>query len=118
MENFFYEDKFISDLTELLYELDLTEEDTSDIEKLPDDWAIEVMDTILEPMFKITPDWIIENMPDDRSSEDGDEVDRLYEKLKKNQELLDKLNELIPELYYPTDKSFTITKQDLIDFVK
>lgn len=118
MENFFYEDKFFSDLTDLFYEFDLTEEDTSDIDKLPDDWAIKCMDANLERMFEITPDWIIENMPDDRSSEEGDEIDRFHVKLHQHRNILDKLNELVPKLYYPSGKSFTITKQDLIDFVK
>lgn len=114
MENFFYSDGFYSDIEGIFTELDFDEDHLEDIE---DDWKVECQESDLEPVVKLTPEWICEHINEERFREDGDEWDKIYAILKDNIDF-DKINLLIPELYYPSRRKFTITKQDIVDYWK
>lgn len=112
MENFFLDDKFCSDLGDLCHHLDL---DDDAIAALPDDWFVEVVESSLEPVVKLSADWIVNKVNDDRWTEDGNEVGKVYKAL----ELIDfdKVNAAMPTLYYESRplKKFKIKKADLLD---
>jgi hypothetical protein len=111
MENFFYNDKFYSDLGELCDDLDL---DDDAIAALPDDWSIEATESKCEKIANITPQFIAQAIDDVRWPEDSDNV---FDKVIKALKGIDyaAINAAMPELYYDTEKTFSIEKADLID---
>jgi hypothetical protein len=120
-ENFYYEDVFCSDISELMWQLDLDEEH---IEWLPDDWKVEVMGASLEKMFTLTKEFIVGKIMratdrwEERFPEDSDRVDKKIQTAIETGIDTEKINELIPSLYYPNDTEYTITKADLIEWCK
>jgi hypothetical protein len=110
MENFFYNDKFYSDLGELCDDLDL---DDDAIAALPDDWSIEATESKCEKIANITPQFIAQAIDDVRWPEDSDNV---FDKVIKALKGIDyaAINAAMPELYYDTEKPFSIEKSDLI----
>lgn len=121
MENFFIDDKFYSDLSDLMDEMDIEEEN---INELPDDWSEKIQISKLEKMFVLKKSFVVDAINqqtdrwEDRYPEDAS--DKLLDQIEKAIESgidIDKINSLIPELYYPTKEFVTITKQDLIDWV-
>ncbi len=114
MENFFYDDRFCSDVSDLF---DIFDIDDENLDELPDDWSVKVELTDLEPIFKIDADNLCQLLADaneDRLSEDFDEEANVLKALKDSIDF-EKLKEALPKLYYPNNKYVTITKQDLID---
>lgn len=111
MINFFYNDKFYSDLGELCDDLDL---DDDAIAALPDDWSVEVTEATAEKLIELSPDWIVERIDDDRWPEENDEM---YRRVKKLLSVIDfaSINSAMPELYYETKNTFSIEKSDLVD---
>jgi spore cortex formation protein SpoVR/YcgB (stage V sporulation) len=110
MENFFYNDEFYSDIGDLCSALDLDEET---IKSLPDNYAIEAFESMLEPVVSLSADWIFNRINEERYTEDGNESEKVYKIL----EIIDyaTINAQMPKLYYPTRKKFIITKADLLD---
>jgi hypothetical protein len=122
MENFYYEDVFCSDLSDLLSALGYEEEDVSG---LPDDWKAEVMGAKLEKMFVLTKgfisSWTAEHAHtqyDERYPEDPSIMDARIAKAIEAGIDIDKINEGIPSMYYPDDAEVTITKSDLVEWCK
>ena len=116
MENFFFNGRFISDMDDLLLCLDLDEET---IPYLPEDYSIECFDTELEPIQTLSAEFIAENISEERFSEnnyDG-EYSNVVKLLNENIDF-DKINSLLPKLYYETNRKFTITKADLLTYIK
>lgn len=120
-QHFFVDDKFYTELGDLMDDLEI---DDDSIKDLPENWSHKVDLTTLAPMFELEPkrfvDDVIELLIDkheDRSSEDGDEWDRLQKALSASIDF-EKIKASIPKLYYINGKSYTITKQDLIDYCK
>ena len=113
MENFFYEDEFYSELSDLLDRLDLNDEDIAD---LPDDYKLECKESVLEPLVTLTSDWVSENISEERFPEDNDSISY---KVSKALEQIDftKANEMMPKLYYATRTKFVITKKDILDYI-
>ncbi len=121
MENFFIDDNFCHDLDDLIRLC--TMED--DIEELADDWSIIVDEAESQKIFILDKDFVVNAISErtdrfeDRFPED-DNDDRLSTQIKKAIEQsidLEKLNSLLPELYYPSGETFEITKKDLIEHV-
>jgi hypothetical protein len=106
MENFFYEDKFYSDVEELMIDLEIDEES---IESMPDFYKC--YKSSFEPIFELDADWVLERIDEERQSEDGEELDKIQQLLKQID--FSKFNEQCPKLYYPTREKFEITKADL-----
>lgn len=114
MENFFIDDKFYFDLQELMDDLDISDEEIPD---LPEDWSCKLELTTLEPMFKLKAIDVAEmlyNNNEERYSEDAPEEEKIVKALKECVDW-DKLNSMIPQLYYPNGKFVTITKKDLLE---
>lgn len=111
MENFIYDDEFYHDLGDLLIALEIDE----DSPELTDDWEIECIECELEPVFKLSVDFIFDHINEERFTEDGAEADKIEKVLRDNIDF-DKINSLIPQLYYPTKKKFTIKKTDVLEY--
>jgi hypothetical protein len=114
MENFFYNDNFYSDMESFIHE---NFEDESEIAELEDDKLFLCKGSKLEPILKLSAEWIAERIDDDRFSENNSdgEIEEISEILEKNIDY-EKINSLMPKLYYENYKDkFTITKQDLLD---
>lgn len=121
MKNFFLDDKFCSDLSDLMDAYDWDEED---LQYLSDDWKVEVMDSTLEKIFQFKMSDLVGDIIErtdrweERFPEESTDTFDALEKAIASGIDLEKINAAIPSLYYPADKSFTITKQDLIDYCK
>ena len=120
MENFFYDDRFFTDIEDLMTELDINKETISDLE---DDWEITCEETTLEKIFVIKKEFAtdaIVNQTDtweDRFPEDSDNLFKQIKSAIENAIDIDKLNEGLPSLYYPNGKKFKIKKADLVGLV-
>lgn len=114
-ENFFYGEKFYSDLDELTDDIELYNEE--DILALPDDYSLDCKYSRLEPIVTLSVDWIIEKISEDRLTEDGDELEEIGRVLSANIDF-DKVNHLIPKLYYESKENFKITKVDLLEWIR
>ncbi len=117
MENFFVDDYFYREIEDLVEELFYGDEE--EIEELPDDYELEAVESILEPIVQLNGEWITEKIDSDRFSEDwaDDEVSKIMKILNANIDW-DKINKEIPSLYYETRNKFFITKTDLLDAIK
>lgn len=111
MENFFYSDKFYSDLDDLCDDLDL---DEAAIQLLDDTWSIEATESTYEPIVELSADYIAESIDDDRWPEEKDDAYRAIIKLLGTIDYA-AINAAMPHLYYDTMKPFKITKADLIE---
>ncbi len=121
MENILEGDRFYYDLGDLLSDHDL--EDKEDIEKLDDDYCITVDNTKLEPIFKLDMQFVIDAIVqrterfDERFPEESDSTFKKIEDAIRQSVDIDKLNSLIPELYYPDGETTKITKKDMLEYV-
>lgn len=117
MENFFYEEYFCSSIEDLICRLDL-EDDEIDIKNLPEDWSVKIELTDLEPVHTFGEkdvDRLLDNIYEDRLTEDGDELGPIRNALIKYIDF-EKINAEVPNLYYPNGKKEIITKQDLLEY--
>lgn len=121
MENFFIEDRFYHDLTSFMEDLELIE--IEDIDELSEDWEAQAQDTKLEKMFSMSKDFAIDaiiQQTDKWEERFPEDSDILFNQIKNaiNQSIdIEKLNSLLPELYYPNGKMFKITKKDLLEYI-
>ena len=115
MENFFYNDTFYSELSEYC---DYNDLDKEEIESYPDDFKLEVECSELAPIVKIDAEWITERIDEERFSEErcDDEVSKIMKILNENIDF-EKINLLIPQLYYGNRKKHYFTKADLLEAV-
>jgi hypothetical protein len=129
MENFFYNENFYSDLSELMNDIGFMllinfQNDeiaksvlfSDSINELKDDWQIKVELADLEPIFEVDADTLCQLLADaneDRLTENFGEEQEVLSALK---ECIDfeKLKEKLPKLYYPNGKFVCISKKDLI----
>lgn len=112
MENFFFNDEFMSDIDSLLHQIGIDEDDVS---SLPDDWSKECFESEERPIVKLSADYILRMIDEGNFSENGydDESAKIAAILNENIDWK-KINELIPTLFYPTRNKFYITKADLM----
>jgi hypothetical protein len=89
-------------------ELEIDEET---IESAPD--FVTCYPAELEPIVKLSPDWILDRIDEERFTEDGNDHDKVYELLSKID--FSAFNESCPKLYYPTGRKFEITKADFYE---
>lgn len=113
MENFFYKDDFYSELSDFVDALDLEEE----INDMPDDKVWECNEGSLQRILSLSAEWISERIDDDRWPEEDETTSA---KVSKALFVIDfeKVNAMMPKLYYPSRKKFIITKQDILDLIK
>lgn len=131
--SFIYNDSYFFDgIDELIEHLD-NYEDAFDnendnlkeaIKNLDDDWSVDCEETTLEPIFVLTKEKLVDAINDhiynhfeDRFPEDSDSTDKEISEAIKQSIDIEKLNSLLPKLYYPNGKKFTITKADLLEEV-
>lgn len=116
MENFFYNDTFYKDLEDFVESI-LEGEDV-DISDIAEDEVWDCRESDLEPLFTITKDWVYGCIPEERF--DLDENEGVQSKLNKALELIDyaAVNAAMPSLYYESNRKFTITKQDVLNYLK
>lgn len=111
MENFFLDEKFYSDLGDLMDDLDINEE----CDSIEDDWSVEVREGSLEPIVQIDSEWIMDRINEERFTEEGKELEKINALFNEHIDFKS-INEKMPKLYYPRAK-FTITKQHLLEWV-
>jgi len=115
MENFFIEEKFYGDLSDFADEYSKEE-----IQEMSDDteWTAECSD--LEPIFELDKynlfD-IVYNCYEDRFPGDSNGIEEQIKTVFNGMIDFDKLNESLPELYYPNGEFFKITKADLLELL-
>lgn len=114
-----YEDAFCSDISDLMDVLDIAEEK---VNELDEDWKVEVIECSLEKIFKLEKDVIVSEILDktnkweDRFPEESEQTDKKIRKAISAGIDIDKINSLLPSLYYPNKNKVTITKKDLVEF--
>lgn len=122
MENFFIDDSFYREVEDYLIDTEMEEEQ---VKSLPDDWQRKVQLANLEKMIKVNDNFIVDIMVllcdanEDRFPEE-DFNGKLYGQIKqalKESIDLNKLNSLMPELYYTSKETAILTKQDLLDAI-
>jgi len=117
MENFFIDENFYSEVEDYLIDLELEKED---VEKLPDDYQVKVNEAELQPIFVLKEQWIVDaicEQTDHFEERFPEESDKVFEQIKtaiRKSIDVNKLNELLPKLYYPNGKKGILTKQDLL----
>jgi len=113
-ETYYYNDNFYFDFESLSEDLFETEED---IRALPDDYEIKVNLCDLKPIVVFTAELIKERTVDEEcySENHGDiESQTISDALNKCIDF-EKLNSLIPKLWFPSKKFKVFTKQDFIN---
>lgn len=108
------EDLYFNDIDDVIDHVIYTEE--KELEELPDDYTIEVGCCDLEPIFQLDSQKLYEILFDvfeERSSEYGDEWDKVEPILKKHIDF-ESLNKDIPSLWFPNGEVETFTKAQLI----
>ena len=113
MEDFFYNNDFYSELSDLCNYMDWGDDE---INLLEDGFKLEVNLSALEPIVKFDSEWITERIKENRFSEQNSdsEVTIIMKILDDNIDF-DKINSLIPKCYYPTKLKHYFNKQDLLD---
>jgi len=120
MENFFIETDFYPDIESYLSDIEMED---IDIINLKDDWKVKIELTKLGPIFQYKIDHLVSDIIngtdrwDDRFPEDSDTIFKELEFAVKQSIDLDKLNSLIPKLYYPSGEFYELTKKDLLYFI-
>ena len=119
VENFFYDERFFSETTDLVdYLVDEGELNKDDTE----DFVLEVDLATKEPILDIGLDWLVETITEcnaERFSENGidDEIEQIKNALKESLDF-DKFNAAMPKLHYPNHKTHRFTKADLLEFMQ
>lgn len=121
MENFFIEDEFFSGIEDYLSWAELDEES---VPLLPDDWEQKVDESNLEKIFEADSDiiecvydFLIDNNEERFGSEPNERIDKEIKDAIRVSIDLEKLNSLLPELYYPNGKTAKLTKKDLLQYI-
>ena len=114
MENIFYIGNFYP---ELLLLCDDNEWDEDFLNSQPDDFEITVEGSQLEVFFDFSVAFITENIDEERMSESENEMDQTEQVLKDNIDF-ERINALLPKLYYADGSKYIITKKDLLEAVQ
>lgn len=119
MENFIYCDDFYSDISELLDNLCLSED--GDVSELHDDWEIECEYTEEKPIGQFDKEELVTKIWEMYESAWGDmlpeDAERTLSHLRKSISAgidVEKMNHLVPTVFYPIKEKFKITKKDLL----
>jgi hypothetical protein len=108
---FNYNDNYYEELSDLVSDID------TDVMKEGD--TIEVEDCDLEPIGQLNAEslteWIMDQW-EDRQSEDGLEYEKVEKVLTENIDL-DKINALLPKLWYPNGKQIVFTYEQIMNEV-
>jgi len=111
MENFFYNDNFYSDLSELAQRF----EDDDELKDFSDDEIFEIELSSEEPIIVLSAEWIANRVEDERlgdDGDDGDQIEKLIDVLNKHVDF-EKVNSLIPKMFYTTGEIAFVTIKEL-----
>lgn len=115
MENFFIEDSFYYGIEDFIS--DYFDEDEDKIMELPEDWTIEIWLSDLEQVYTLSQDKLADILHDvfiERFPEDEDHRDKIIKAFDQCVDF-EKLNSMIPAMFYPSGKKDIITKKNLLD---
>ena len=104
-----YEDKYYEDFSDLVEDLD--------VESLEEGDIIECEDCSLEPIMQLDADKLLdctESYWEERTSENGDEYEKILKVFEDNLDF-EKLNSLLPKLWYPNGKEIIFTYEQIIE---
>lgn len=117
---FFIEDNFFSEMEDYTSYAEIDEEN---VNELPDDYSVDVGLSIEEKVF-ISDDGLIDDLMErlfdrfeDRIPPEDERIHKQITDAFKQSIDFDKLQSLLPSLWYPNGKIAKITKQDLINAV-
>ncbi len=124
---FFIEDEFHEDIDSLVHSMGLDEEDFFDLDP---DWEVQAFEASLEKIFVLEKEDLVsaisqiieqeysdsERYPDYECS-DFDYTQKAIKNAITQSIDIDKLNNLLPELWYSTDKKIVIKKADLAEHI-
>jgi len=110
IEVFVYNDKFYYEIGDLLDDYDI--ENPQDIE---DDMSFTIYPCQLEPLVTLSADWIMDRIDEERFSEEGDESEKVADTLLKYIDF-EKVNSMMPKMYYPIGPKYILTKKDIIEY--
>jgi hypothetical protein len=126
MTAFFIEDEFHEDIDSLVHSMGLDEEEFFELDP---DWKVEAVEAKLEKIFVLEKEELvraisqkIEQLHSDSERYPDSELGYV-ETVKSIKNAVtqsidvDKLNSLLPELWYPTNKKIVITKADLAEYI-
>lgn len=122
MEYFFVDENFYHTIED--YILDMSDGgDEEWVQSLSDDWKEKIELGQEEIIFQLTEQWIVDTLleriqieNEDRfPTEQSDKIDNQIKKAISKNMNIQKLNGLIPTMYYPSGKFEELTKQDLLD---
>ena len=117
MENFFIDDKFYSNVEELLEDLEI-----ETVDEIPENYSEKAESASLEPISKgITYEYLVDTVfsyLEDRMPEDYTKEfeDKIVNAIKQSLDI-DKLHSLMPKLWYANNEFITITREDLISYL-
>lgn len=83
----------------------------------PVDFTMEAYECDLEFIIQLDGESISECIDDERLSEDGDEKEDVAKMLDANIDF-DKINALMPKLWYPSNRKIVLTRDELINEIK
>lgn len=123
-EPFYVDDKFYSDIDDYINDVIDDYDTEEDISDLPETWSEEAEETKLRKICTLKKsdiegiiiDYIYDTY-NDMMPEDGDIIEDQIKQAVNSGIDIDKINNLLPELYCPSGVKFTITKKDLIDYI-
>lgn len=104
-----YEDKYYEDFSDLVEDLD--------VESLEEGDIIECEDCSLELIMQLDADKLLdctESYWEERTSENGDEYEKILKVFEDNIDF-EKLNSLLPKLWYPNGKEIIFTYEQIIE---
>lgn len=108
--NFMYaiDDRFFSEIQDIAEHLEC-----EFLVEQTDDFTVEAYECDLEFITQLDGDSIADCIDDERLSEDGDEKEDVAKILNGNIDF-DKINALMPKLWYPSNRKVVFTKAELI----
>lgn len=121
MYNFFVDDKFYSEIEDYLIDAEIDEDNIGEVS---DQWEQEIFLSKKEKLVDMNKDFVADAICnaterfDDRFPEDSDSI---FEEIKNaviRSVDFEKLNDLIPSLYYATGEKSKLTKKDLQEALK
>jgi hypothetical protein len=107
----FYNDRYYDELRDIIEDLEL---DELEIHELPEDYTLVAYETNLETIENIDADLIARGIDEDRFPEDNDRTYAQILKILNDNIDFEKINSLLPKLYYESGRKIIFTKADLI----
>ena len=122
MENFFIDENFYHSLEDYIHDMS-DGGDEEWVHSLSNNWKEKIELGQEEIIFQLTEQWMVDTIleriqieNEDRfPTEQSDRIDNQIKKAISKNVNVQKLNGLIPTMYYPSGKFEELTKQDLLD---